>query len=84
VFALFDIVGIRLPVVLIVWLLPDGFSDIVHEVHAFAGASPFGGHKMTELPLAYGAFSAAFDWCIAAYFCIRRPEWNAAWKASAR
>jgi hypothetical protein len=84
VFALIGILGVRLPVVLIVGYCLHGFWDVVHEVHAFAGASPFGAHKMTELPLAYGAFCAAFDWCIAAYFYTRRPEWNAAWKASAR
>ena len=40
--------------------------------------------RLTELPLAYGAFCAAYDWCVAAYFYTRRREWNAAWKALAR
>jgi hypothetical protein len=39
---------------------------------------------LTELPLAYGAFCAAFDWCVAGYFYTRRREWNAAWKARTR
>jgi hypothetical protein len=70
VFALFGILGLRLPV--------------LHEVQAFGGVSPFGTHELTELPLAYGAFCAAFDWCVAGYFYTRRREWNAAWKARAQ
>lgn len=83
-FAVFGILGLRLPVVLIIGYCLHGFWDVLHEVHACAGVSPFGAHELTELPLAYGAFCAAFDWCIAGYFYTRRREWNAAWKASAR
>ena len=84
VFALFGILGLRLPVVLIIGYLLHGFWDVLHEVHAFAGVSPLGAHELTELPLAYGAFCAAFDWCVAGYFYTRRREWNAAWKARTR
>ena len=84
VFALFGIFGLRFPVALIIGYSLHGIWDVVHEVHAFAGVSPFGAEKMTELPLAYGAFCAAFDWCVVAYFCTRRHDWNAAWKAGAR
>ena len=83
-FAVFGILGLRLPVVLIIGYCLHGFWDVLHEVHDCAGVSPFGAHELTELPLAYGAFCAAFDWCIAGYFYTRRREWNAAWKASAR
>jgi len=84
VFAVFGIIGLRLPVALIVGYSLHGVWDVVHEVHAFGGGSPFGAGKMTELPLAYGAFCAAFDWCVAAYFYTRRSEWNAAWKVRTR
>jgi hypothetical protein len=84
VFALFGFLGLRLPVVLIIGYSLHGIWDVVHEIHAHGGVSPFGAHEMTELPLAYGAFCAAFDWCVAAYFYIRRREWNAAWKAGVR
>src|SRR6476646_4938219 len=83
-FAVFGILGLRLPVVLIIGYCLHGFWDVLHEVHAFAGVSPFGAHELTELPLAYGAFCAAYDWCVAGYFYARRREWNAAWKARTR
>jgi len=84
VFTVFGILGLRFPVALIIGYSLHGIWDVVHEIHAFAGISPFGAAKMTELPLAYGVFCAAFDWCVAAYFYTRRSEWNAAWKARAR
>ena len=84
VFAVFGIVGLRLPVALIIGYSLHGIWDLIHEIHAHGGVSPFGLHEMTELPLAYGAFCAAFDWCVSAYFYARRREWNAAWKAPAR
>jgi hypothetical protein len=84
VFALFGILGLRLPVLLIIGYCLHGIWDVLHEVHAFDGTDLFGAHRLTELPLAYGAFCAAFDWCVAGYFYTRRREWNAAWKVRAR
>lgn len=84
VFALFGIVGLRFPVALILGYSLHGIWDLVHEIHAHVGVSPFGPHEMTELPLAYGVFCAAFDWCVSAYFYSRRREWNAAWNARTR
>jgi len=81
VFTVFGILGLRFPVALIIGYSLHGIWDVVHEIHAFAGISPFGPGKMTELPLAYGVFCAAFDWCVAGYFYTRRRDWNAAWKA---
>jgi hypothetical protein len=80
VFAVFGILGLRLPVVLIIGYCLHGIWDLLHEVHVFGAGSPFGAQRMTELPLAYGAFCAAYDWCMAGYFYTRRREWNAAWK----
>jgi hypothetical protein len=79
VFAVFGILGLRLPVVLIIGYSLHGIWDVVHEIHAHGGVSPFGLHELTELPLAYGAFCAAYDWCMAAYFYTRRHEWSAGW-----
>ena len=84
VFALFGILGLRLPVVLIIGYCLHGIWDVLHEVHAYGGGGPFSDHGLTKVPLAYGAFCAAFDWCVAGYFYTRRHEWNAAWKAHAR
>ena len=57
-FALFGILGVRLPVVLIIGYCLHGIWDMLHEVHAYGRVSPFGAHELTELPLAYGAFCA--------------------------
>lgn len=83
-FAVFGIFGLRLPVALIIGYSLHGIWDVVHEIHAHGGVSLFRAHEITELPLAYGAFCAAYDWCVAGYFYTRRREWNAAWKARVR
>jgi hypothetical protein len=83
-FAVFGILGLRLPIVLIIGYCLHGIWDVIHEIHAHGGVSSFSAHELTELPLAYGAFCAAYDWCVAGYFYTRRREWNAAWKARAR
>ncbi len=75
-FAVFGIFGLRLPVVLIIGYCLHGIWDVIHEIHAYGGGGPFGAHELTRVPLAYGAFCAAYDWCIAGYFYTRRREWN--------
>ena len=84
VFAALGILGLRSPVALIIGYSLHGVWDGLHEVYAFGVGSPFGAEKMTAIPMAYGVFCAAFDWCVAGYFCTRRRDWNAAWKAGAR
>lgn len=84
VFAVFGILGLRLPAMLIIGYSLHGIWDVIHEIDAHSGVSPFGAQKITEIPLAYGVFCAAFDWCIAGYFYRRRRDWNAAWKAHGR
>lgn len=84
VFSLFGILGLRFPLALIVGYSLHGIWDIVHEIHTLGGVNLFGAGKITEIPLAYGVFCAAFDWCVAGYFYARRREWNASWKAHAR
>ena len=82
VFAVFGVLGIRLPLVLIIGYSLHGIWDVIHEIHAHGGVSPFGGDEISQLPLAYGAFCAAYDWCMATYFCTRRHLWSAAWSGS--
>jgi len=83
-FAIFGLVGVRVPFLLIVGYLLHGVWDVLHEVHAFGGTDLFGAHRLTELPLAYGAFCASYDWYIAAYFYTRRSQWRAAWAPRTR
>ena len=78
VFAVFGLLGIRVPLVLIIGYLLHGVWDVFHEIHAHGGAKPFG-IEVTEFPLAYGTFCAAYDWWMAAYFYTRRSQWSAAW-----
>jgi hypothetical protein len=68
VFAVFGILGLRLPIVLIIGYCLHGIWDVFHEVQASRGGSLFGPQKVTEIPLAYGAFCAAYDRCVAGYF----------------
>ena len=84
VFSVFGILGVRLPLVLIIGYCLHGIWDIIHEIHVHSGTSLFGAQKITDIPLVYGAFCAAYDWCMAGYFYTRRREWNAAWKAHGR
>jgi hypothetical protein len=84
VFAAFGVLGLRLPVVLIIGYSLHGIWDVIHEMHAYGWDGPFSIRELTSVPLAYGAFCAAYDWCVAGYFYTRRREWNAAWKAHAR
>jgi hypothetical protein len=58
-----------------------GLWDLLHELQAHGAYSAFEPGQLTAVPLAYGVFCAAFDFCMAAYFYARRAEWIAAWKA---
>src|SRR5438477_9609820 len=83
-FAVVGLLGVRLPFVLIIGYLLHGFWDVLHEIHAHGGGGLFGARQPTEVPLAYGAFCATYDWCMAAYFYTRRCQWTAAWVTRAR
>jgi hypothetical protein len=83
VFAAFGLLGLRLPAVLMLGYLLHGAWDLLHEIYTHGGDSPFGSRQLTELPLAYGVFCAAYDGCMAGYFYLRRQAWNAAWKSRA-
>ena len=77
-FALIALAGIRVPHALIAGYV-HGLWDVIHELHAHAGLSVFEPGQTTAIPLAYGAFCATYDFCMAGYFFTRRAHWNAAW-----
>lgn len=83
-FAAMGLLGARLPFALIVAYPLHGLWDLMHELQAHGVYSAFKPGELTAIPLAYGIFCAAFDFCVAAYFCVRRAEWIAAWKAVPR
>ena len=80
-FAAIGLLGARLPFALIVGYSLHGLWDLLHELQAHGAYSAFKPGQLTAIPLAYGVFCAAFDFCMAAYFYARRAEWIAARKA---
>ena len=79
-FAVVGLLGVRIPVFLMLGYALHGAWDLVHEaVHA--GSAVAGTRNLTAIPLAYGAFCAAYDWYMTCYFYSRRDQWKAAWKA---
>ena len=81
-FVAIGLLGLRLPFALIVGYSLHGLWDLLHELQAHGAYSTFKPGQLTAIPLAYGVFCAAFDFCMAAYFYARRAEWIAAWKAA--
>jgi hypothetical protein len=84
VFAAFGLLGVRVPAVLIIGYVLHGVWDVLHEIHAHGGGDLLGTQQATEIPLAYGAFCVAYDWCMAAYFYTRRSQYASAWTMQAR
>ena len=82
VFVAIALLGARLPFVLIVGYSLHAMWDLLHELQAHGAYSALEPGQLTAIPLAYGVFCAAFDFCLAAYFYVRRAEWIAAWKAA--
>jgi hypothetical protein len=80
VFAVFGLVGVRVPFALIAGYLLHGLWDAVHEFNAHGGGSLLGPRQTTSVPLAYGFFCATYDFLMATYFYTRRNHWRAAWK----
>jgi hypothetical protein len=76
--------GASLPFALILGYSLHGLWDLLHELQAHGAYSAFEPGQLTPIPLAYGVFCAAFDFCMAAYFYTRRAELVAAWKAGRR
>src|SRR5262245_43578346 len=82
-FAVMGLLGTRMPVVLMAGYALHGGWDLLHEVQAHMHVDVFGGREGTQIPLAYGAFCATFDWAMVVYFAYRRRHWAAAWKSRA-
>ena len=76
-FVVIALLGMRLPFALIIGYSLHGLWDLVHELQLHGGHLGFEPGQLTDIPLAYGLFCAAFDFVMAAYFYRRRTEWNA-------
>ena len=75
VFAVLGLLGLRFPVLLVLGYALHGGWDLAHEIWVHLGAGAGGARPFTEIPLAYGVFCAAYDWCMAGYFFTRRAAW---------
>jgi len=78
-FIAIGLLGARVPFALIVGYSLHGIWDLLHELQAHGAYSAFEPGQLTAIPLAYGVFCAAFDFCMAAYIYTRRAVWIAAW-----
>ena len=75
-FAVLGLLGTRFPMLVILGYLAHGGWDLAHEVIAYSSSDLRSRLTLTPIPLAYGAFCAAFDWCIAGYVHGRRHQWR--------
>ena len=75
VFVALALLGLRFPALLALGYALHGGWDLVHEIQAHLGAGPGSSRSLTDIPLAYGAFCAAFDWWMAGYIFTRRAAW---------
>ena len=75
-FVALGLLGLRLPALLLLGYALHGAWDLFHEVMLYRGPGPAGVASVTAIPLAYGVFCAAFDWCIAGYFFTRHAAWR--------
>jgi hypothetical protein len=82
-FTVLGCLGTRLPVVLVGGYVLHGAWDLMHELHAHLGSDIFRERQSTQIPLAYGAFCATYDWAMALYFLYRRGQWITAWASRA-
>ena len=75
-FSLLGIFGTRYAAVLILGYLLHGVWDVLHELSAHTGYSVLRPAQLTEIPLAYGMFCAAYDVAISVYFVRRKRVWS--------
>ena len=76
VFAVFGLLGLRFATLIVLGYALHGGWDLVHEIWMHLGAGAGGARPLTDIPLAYGVFCAAYDWYMAAYFHTRRAAWT--------
>jgi phosphate/sulfate permease len=79
-FTLLGLVGTRLSGVLMLGYALHGAWDLLHEGFLRERALGRGVTDLTTIPLAYGAFCAAFDWFMVGYFNTRRTAWRKGWQ----
>ena len=72
VFVVLALLGLRLPAFLILGYALHGAWDLVHEVSVHLASAPGGARRVSDIPLAYGVFCAAYDWYVAGYFVTGR------------
>jgi hypothetical protein len=75
-FVTLALLGLRFPALLVLGYVLHGGWDLAHEIRAHLGAGGGGARSFTDIPLAYGAFCATYDWWIAGYFYTRRAAWQ--------
>ena len=76
VFVMLGLLGLRFPALLVLGYALHGGWDLAHEIWVHLGAGAGGARPLTAIPLAYGVFCAAYDWCMAGYFFTRRAAWT--------
>jgi hypothetical protein len=68
--------GLRFPALLVLGYALHGAWDLFHEALLYLAPAPGDVRSVTAIPLAYGLFCAAYDWCMAGYFFTRRAAWR--------
>ena len=76
VFVVLALLGLRLPAALILGYALHGAWDLVHEVSVHLASRSGDAGQLSSIPLAYGAFCAAYDWYVAGYIMGRRSAWQ--------
>ena len=76
VFAALGLLGLRWPALLVLGYALHGGWDLAHEIWVHLGSGAGGAGPLTDIPLAYGVFCVAYDWCMAGYFVTRRAAWQ--------
>ena len=74
-FVVLGLLGLRFPALLVLGYALHGGWDLAHEIWVHLGAGAGGARPLTDIPLAYGVFCAAYDWYMAGYFFTRREAW---------
>jgi hypothetical protein len=67
VFAVLGLLGLRFPALLVLGYALHGGWDLAHEIWVHLGGGAGGARPLTDMPLAYGVFCAAYDWCMAVF-----------------
>lgn len=75
VFGILGLLGLRFPMLLVLGYALHGGWDLVHEIWVHLDAGNGGVPLLTDIPLAYGVFCAAYDLGMAGYFFTRRAAW---------